>query len=201
MGVTAEDPVTVVPDGAHVRPTAAHVRRVGSETGGPRARPSARLVAVLCLLLPLGCIDAPVSPTPLTEAEEEAVRAVERAYVEGWEANDPEAVMATLARGTVLVPDGMAPIRGDSAIRAFWWPDDGSETRVTAYRTSVEEVGGSGSVAYLRGSGDLAFDWREAPDGAWRSFTSRSAWLAVLRRGEDGAWRMTHRMWHALDER
>jgi len=161
--------------------------------GGRRRAPAA-----LLLLLATGCATESDRAATLREADRERVRAVEEAYVEGWEANDSAAVMATLAPDAVLVPGGMAPIRGDSAIRAYWWPGDGSETRVTAYRTTVAEVGGSPSLAYLRGEGDLRFDWRASPDSAWRSFSSRSVWLSLLRPAPDGRWRIFHRMWHRV---
>ncbi|NIP59012.1 MAG: hypothetical protein GWM92_10000, partial [Gemmatimonadetes bacterium] len=114
-----------------------------------------RAPAALVLLLATGCATDSDRAATLREADRERVRAVEEAYVEGWEANDSATVMVTLASDAVLIPGGMAPIRGDSAIRAYWWPGDGSETRVTAYRTSVAEVGRSPSLAYLRGEGDL----------------------------------------------
>lgn len=163
--------------------------------------PGGRLTAIFSLALAIGCGPAPDASSGLTEAERERVRAVERAYVEGWEANDAEAVMATLTPDAVLLPDRMEPIRGDSAIRAYWWPADGSETRITSYGTTVSEAGGSGSLAWLRGEGSLEFDWRPRPDSAWSSFSSGSVWLALLRRGPDGAWRMSHRMWHRVDSR
>lgn len=161
-------------------------------------RPAVGLAATLSAALAFGCSPGAETSTTLSEADERSALAVERAYVEGWERNDSSWVMATLARDAVLLPDGMAPIRGDSAIRSYWWPADGSQTRVTSYETTVDEVGGSGSMAYLRGRGDLEFDWRARPDSAWRSFSSRSVWMTLLRRGRDGSWRMTHRIWHRV---
>lgn len=157
------------------------------------------LAVAITLLAAPACAPGPAADGPLPEEGEEAVRSVNREYVRAWRANDPEAVMATLAPGAVLVPGGMKPIRGDSAIRAFWWPSDGSQTRVTAYEATVDEVGGSGDRAFLRGRGRLAFDWRSSPDSAWRSVTSSSVWMALLHRCPDGAWRMTHRMWHRVE--
>lgn len=152
-----------------------------------------------CVLLAGACVPFPDAPSGLSPGDARSIRAVDEAYVRGWEANDSAAVMATVAADGVLLPDRMAPIRGDSAIRAYWWPDDGSETRITSYETRIDEVGGSGAIAYLRGTGSLAFDWRAGGDAEWQSFSSRSVWLALLRREEDGAWRMTHRMWHRVE--
>lgn len=157
-------------------------------------------MVVVALVSSAACADSRGAWDGLSKEETKAVRAVEHAYVEAWEANDSSAVMETLAPDAVLVPDGMEPIRGDSAIRAFWWPDDGSETRVTRYTTTIEEVGGQGPYAYMSGQGRLAFDWREGPEAEWQSFTSPSVWLALVRRQPDGSWRMTHRMWHQVND-
>ncbi len=37
---------------------------------------------------------------------------------------------------------GPAPIRGDWATRAYWWPGDGSGTPLNSYETGVGKVGG-----------------------------------------------------------
>lgn len=152
--------------------------------------------AVLLLALPLACAAPP--PAGLSPEDEQALRELEDAYTAAWRANDPEAVMATLVPDEpVLLPDGMEPLVGAEEVRAFWWPEDGGVTTVTDYRTTIDGVDGSGDMAYLRGHGDLSFTWR-APDGATSEHRSRSTFLMVARRGEDGRWRIARRMWSNL---
>ena len=115
----------------------------------------------------------------------------------GWLVNDSAAVMATLDPAAVLMPAGVAPLVGDSAIRAFWWPDDGSVTTITGYDITVDEVAGSGDLAWLRGRADLRFTY-VAPAGDTSDITSRAAHLSIARRGEDGEWRIVRRAWSAL---
>lgn len=146
-----------------------------------------------------GCGAPPASSEALSDSALQAIVAVESAYVAGWLSDDSSAVMATFAPGAVIIPGGMEPIRGDSAIRAFWWPRDSSETRVTDYETAVDEIGGSSEMAFARGTGSLDFDWRSGPSEGWTSFSQRSVWLALLRRTEDGGWRTTHRMWQRVE--
>lgn len=129
-------------------------------------------------------------------ADEHAVRALEERYRTAWLANDSAAVMATLSSDAVLMPGGEEPVTGDAAIRAFWWPDDGSSTEITAYDITVHEVAGSGDLAYLRGEGALEFTY--APDGEASELTSRAAHLSVARRGDDGTWRIARRAWSAI---
>lgn len=68
--------------------------------------------------------------------------ALEEAYRTGWLADDSAAVMATLAPGAVMMPAGMQPLVGDSAIRSYWWPNDGSETTIESYEIVANEVEG-----------------------------------------------------------
>lgn len=152
------------------------------------------MVALLLANAASGC--APVA-ADFDEADAEAVRAVEEAYRLGWLANEPDAVMAVLEPGAVIMPAGVPPIEGDSAIRAYWWPSDGSITAIVEYEISVEEVLGGADLAILRGRGSLTFD-HTAPEGESARFTSNSVHLSVFRRGPDGQWLISRRTWSAL---
>ena len=139
------------------------------------------------------------APTPMafTADDDAAVRALEEAYRTGWLSNDSAAVMATLAPGAVLMPAGVPPLIGDSAIRHYWWPSDGSVTTIEGYEIEVEEVEGSGDMAYLRGRGSLAFTYQDAA-GEVSHLTSQAVHLSVARRVDDGAWWITRRSWSAI---
>lgn len=148
-----------------------------------------RVMATIAVLA--GC----TPPGPIFTAEDEAaIRALEEAYRTAWLANDSAAVLATLAPDAVLMPAGMEPLAGHPAIRAYWWPDDGSETTIDSYEIVVDEVGGSGDLAYLRGRGALAFRYRE-PGGAVDTLTSEAVHLSLARRGVGGVWKIARRAW------
>lgn len=132
----------------------------------------------------------------LSAADVTAIRALDRAYAEAWLRDDTAAVLATLAPDAVLMPAGARPVAGQDAIRRFWWPADGSRTRVTAYRTTVDEVSGAGPLAYVRGSGTLSFTYER--DTVRTAQTSRTMTLTVVARQPDGSWRIHRRMWGAL---
>ena len=140
------------------------------------------------------CAPAPPAFTP---ADEAAVRALEEAYRTGWLSNDSAAVMATLAPDAVLMPAGVAPLVGDSAIRLYWWPGDGSITTIESYDIEVTEVEGSGDMAYLRGTGSLAFTYQDA-DGEISHLTSQAVHLSVAGRADNGTWRIIRRSWSAI---
>lgn len=160
------------------------------------------LVGGLAAALSSGCVDPAadqLTAVELTAVDSAAVRALEETYVSAWVANDRNAVLATIREDAVLLPDGLAPVEGLDAIEAFWWPTEGPTTTVTAYRTTIDELGGSGSVAYARGEGHLSFTWEDAEGGSGER-TSRSVFLMVARKNADGEWRIANRMWHSLPE-
>jgi ketosteroid isomerase-like protein len=132
-----------------------------------------------------------------TPDDEAAVRALEEAYRIGWLSNDSAAVMATLAPDAVLMPAGVPPLIGDSAIRLYWWPSDGSVTVIEGYEIEVEEVEGSGDMAFLRGRGSLAFTYQDA-EGEISHLTSRAVHPSVAQRADDGTWWITRRSWSAI---
>lgn len=129
----------------------------------------------------------------LSDAERAEIRELDAAYVDAWLRDDTVAVLATLAADAVLMPAGQRPLTDLDAIRDFWWPRDGSRTVITAYTTTIDEIGGGPEVAYVRGTGQLAFTYEK--DGVSNQITSRNMTLTIVRRGVDGRWRILRRMW------
>jgi ketosteroid isomerase-like protein len=91
------------------------------------------------------------------------------------------------------MPAGQGVLSTPTAIRAFWWPSDGSTTRILTFARTIDEVGGEGDVAWMRRTDSLTFTYAKA--GTTSSLTSRSMSLAVLRRQPNGAWRFSRVMW------
>ncbi|HEX6315135.1 MAG TPA: nuclear transport factor 2 family protein [Gemmatimonadaceae bacterium] len=125
------------------------------------------------------------------------VLALEEAYRRAWLANDSSAVMATLDRGAVLMPAGANPLVGDSAIRAYWWPADGSRSTITGYDIRVDEVDVTDHLAYLRGRSKLLFIYRD-PAGSVSRVQSEAVHLSVARRDARGEWRIARRAWSSV---
>lgn len=132
-----------------------------------------------------------------TAEDERAVRALEEAYRTAWLENDSAAVMAVLSQDAVLMPAGVQPLSGDSAIRRYWWPADGSQTTITSYEITIEEVEGGADLAFVRGHGDLEFTYR-SPEGELSELTSNSVHLSVARRNPGGDWEIARRVWSAV---
>jgi len=140
----------------------------------------------------ISCTAAP-SPTPFTAADDRAIRALDSVFVAAWLRDDTTAVMNTLAPDAVLMPAGQGVLATPDAIRGFWWPSDGSRTRILTFQRAIDELSGEGNVAWVRRTDSLAFTYSKA--GTTSSLTSRSMSLAVLRRQADGNWRFSRVMW------
>ncbi len=148
------------------------------------------------LLLFLGLVPACEPrhhPLALSPQDSTAIEAVRAEYVRAWLAGDTAGVLATLHAGAVLLPPGRPPVIGEPAIRAFWWPTDGSRTTITAFTWTLEELGGTPRLAFTRGVSTLA--WRYEKDSTRSEQTSRSVNLTILARGSDGRWRILRQMW------
>lgn len=146
------------------------------------------IAAVLVLI-------APAARAELSDADREQVREVGERFVEAWLLDAPQSVMATLDDDATLIPHhGAAPVVGETAIRAFWWPPGGPPVAVVEFQQSYEEISGDGNLAYARGRFELAFEMDV--EGQTRMFRNEGNYLMLLRRGDDGVWRITHRIWN-----
>jgi ketosteroid isomerase-like protein len=132
-------------------------------------------------------------PRPLTTRDSSAIEAVRAAYVRAWLEDDTAAVLATLDSSAVLLPPGRLAVAGHDAIRAFWWPTDGSRTSITSFTWTVHELAGTPELAYIRGVSTVG--WRYEKDTVRSEQSSRSVSLTILVPGADGQWRILRQMW------
>ena len=97
---------------------------------------------VTCLgLLGQACTPQSSPIHQFTVDDERAIRHVDSAYVAAWLRDDTAAVLQTLAPDVVLMPAGQRPLATPNDIRAFWWPGDGTHTKILAFdRSTRSEV-------------------------------------------------------------
>jgi hypothetical protein len=84
-----------------------------------------------------GCRGSRIA-TSLPPQDSMAIAQVQAAYVRAWLADDTAGVLATLDTGAVLLPPGHRPVQRHTAIRAYWWPEDGSHTRITGFTWDMD---------------------------------------------------------------
>ena len=147
---------------------------------------------LVCLLMaPLAGL---AKDCALPAAEAAKAREVSNAYGQAWLKNDPKAILDTLTSDAVLMPPGIAPISGMEEIKKFWWPVGGPATTITGFQTQIDEVGGCGDTAFVRGRSQFTFTSEE--NGKTTTHTSSNKYLMILKRQADGRWRIFRRMWN-----
>ena len=135
-------------------------------------------------------------PNRLSEKDRSAIRALDSTFVNGWLNDDANAVLSVFVPDAVLFPPGMNPVRGLPAIRSYWWPQDGSRTKITAFDRHIDEIEGTDELAFLRGTATLS--WTYEKDGQKSSQTSRSTDLLLLTQDAKGNWHVFRQMWNTL---
>ena len=122
--------------------------------------------------------------------DETSVRYAVQVYVLAWLSNDADAVMATLTDDIVLQPHhGDDPVVGAEAVRAWWFPE-GPPTVVRKFSVDIKAVSGSDSLAYAWGRSFVAWDYEG------KSYSNEGNTLSVLKKGQDGTWRIAHQIWN-----
>ena len=149
------------------------------------------LRVILPLLAACGARDA----APSADGDGlQRLRAVNDAYRAAWLAGDSAGVLRLFTADAVLLPHhGDPPVVGRDAIRKFWWPPGAPPTTITTLDLTTDGADISGDAGTLWGRFTLAFSYEEA--GTTRSLRNAGTYLMVLRRQDDGEWRITHRMW------
>ena len=161
--------------------------------GLPRLAVSALLIAVSLE----GC--APRSAdrsAALTVADQAAIRSLDSTFVQAWLHDDTTAVLSVFRPDAVLLPPGSQPVSGLAAIQAYWWPLDGSHTRITSFERQIVEIAGTRGLAYIRGTGALG--WQYAKGGPPQTQSSRSTDLILVAPDSAGQWRVVRQMWSTL---
>ena len=153
--------------------------------------------ALAWLLLTTACRPVhPGRPAEMTEAERSAIRRLDTAFVQAWLRDDTAAVLRLFHPEAILMPPNGTPVVGVGAIKDYWWPADGSHTRITTFTRDIAEIEGTPELAYLRGAASLGWLYRK--DGRESAQTSRSTDFVVLAADSTGQWRIIRQIWNQL---
>jgi uncharacterized protein (TIGR02246 family) len=155
------------------------------------------LPVLLALCLLPGC--APKTgegAESVTAVDRVAIRSLDSTFVQAWLSDDTAGVLSVFRPDAVLLPPGTLPVAGLAGIRAFWWPTDGSHTRITSFERQILEIEGTKGLAFIRVTAALA--WTYAKGGPPTSQTSRSTDLILVAPDSAGHWRVIRQMWSTL---
>ena len=154
-----------------------------------------RRLGLVAILSVSACGRADEAANKLTEADRSTIMRLDSIFVQGWLRDDTTAALSVFAPDAVLHPPNSLPVTGRAAIRAFWWPTDGSTTRITKFERQIDEIDGSHEVAFIRGRSELSWIYTKA--GTTQNQTGRSASIAIARRDSTGAWTISRQIWNA----
>ena len=157
-------------------------------------RPPAATVLLLSLGMSLFVPTATGTDVSFSRDDQIAVQAVFEHFRNGWLSGNADAVRSTFAIDAVLMPHhGVPPVVGISAINEFWWPASSVKTTITRFAQTIDEVGGEGRIAYLRGRSDVA--WTIENHAGEEKWQNRGNFMALLRKQANGKWLITHLIW------
>ncbi len=158
-------------------------------------RTLAALPVFLLLLGVAGCRPAGTRPSrTLTDRDRAAIRALDTAFVQAWLRDDTAAVLRFFHPNAILLPPGAEPVEGLAAIRAYWWPTDGSHTRIKSFTREIVEIDGTPELAYFRGT--AALGWVYQKGGKESTQSGRSTDLVLVTPDASKQWRILRQMWN-----
>jgi len=116
------------------------------------------------------------------------------AYRIGWLQGDPGGVQNTFDKDAVLIPHhGDRPVVGIEAIKSYWWPKNASTTKIVRLDITIDEIGGDGCYAFVRGNDSV--EWIMIISAGEQKYGNTGTYLNVMRKQADGSWRILQHMW------
>lgn len=123
--------------------------------------------------------------------DEAALRSLDQAYATTWMSGDADSVMALFTDDATLVPHhGDSPIKGQKAIRDFWFNPDYPPTIVPEWRREAAEIFISGDVGVVRGRARLVWEY----DGTRTTIPEGNYVIIAVR--QDTVWRIRMLTWN-----
>jgi ketosteroid isomerase-like protein len=140
-----------------------------------------RLILIPLFLITLAaCNSDPQSTTVDVATEEAAIMALEKEWSDMFGAGDLDGISAILARDSVLIAPGEAPIVGASNVRAAIQAMLAAGDAETSWKSNA---------AFVAAGGDMAYDYGTATTKLADGSVVEGQYLVVWIR-EDGKWKV-----------
>jgi len=124
-------------------------------------------------------------------SELQRVLAVSNEEVDAIRDGDINRYLAILADDAVFLPPNVSPKSGDEL--RHWLTDFLQRVRVEWTKFIHEETVAAGDLAYHR----YSYSWRVTPRSGGETIVGQGKALQILRRGEDGRWKLSRSIWNA----
>ena len=123
--------------------------------------------------------------------DEAALRALDQAYATAWMNGDADGVMALFTEDATLVPHhGVAPVKGQDAIRKNWFDPDYAPTVVPESVRQPAEIFISGDIGVVRGRARLVWEY----EGTRTTIPEGNYVMIAIR--HDQGWRIRMLTWN-----
>lgn len=124
------------------------------------------------------------------EANRNAINARVGDFIEAYQGEDLDRFMSLFTEDAVRMPPDAPALVGKPSIRI------NAQNLFTMFDTQlvvhIEETELSGDLAFVRGTWSLT----SAPAGESETTTTVGKWMNLMKRGEDGAWRIARNIWN-----
>ena len=127
----------------------------------------------------------------LSDADKASVRAVDEAWARAAKAGDGQAIAALYTTDAVLLPPGEPIVKGEAA-KKYWVDFGNGYAGPTELNTMTVE--GAGDVATAIGTYKMTLTPKKA--GAKPLPTDAGKYIEVLKRQEDGLWKIAYDIWN-----
>jgi len=144
-----------------------------------------RSLVALCTLLLAACY--PVQQD--TEADVAAIRALLADYDAAVNGGDAAAIVALYAEDVIsMPPDEAGRVGMEDNLGEM---EEGFEANTIQLTSVVDEVEVAGDLAFMR----ITFDETITPTAGGDAEVMHGNWLVILKRQEDGSWKIWREMW------
>lgn len=120
----------------------------------------------------------------LSDQDIRAIRDISERFPDMMMKKSYETLPSIYTEDAVIMPPGHGSVTGREAIAAFL----GSFPPLTAFENTVEEVDGTGDIAYVRGR----FRMVMVPDPAADPVEEEGQYLEIRKKQPDGSWLLSH---------
>ena len=152
------------------------------------------LVTALCLFFLAACgASQPSSPATADAAKaREDFQTATSAFHQALRTDDTETFMSFVAEDVLLMPPGEAPVRGKSAVRA-WFEGFLSQFRTTSLLLADQEIFLGDGWAVELGT----YEWGLAPAGGGAPIVDRGNYMQVWKKQADGRWQFAREVYNS----
>jgi ketosteroid isomerase-like protein len=133
----------------------------------------------------------------LSDKEKSSVLAVKEKYRTEWLKNNADGVVSVFSDDAVLLPpNGVKPVEGKQAIKAYWFPPADTLTIIDEFVLQTDELYGVGDLAYERGISTVTWHMEHRRTNFNKAYISKGSYVTIYRR-VGHAWKMKHQIWDA----